>query len=343
MATVIISIGAYTAPSPNTLINLAFFPDNAVCDKVKTSYRISTSTFVSTSLVYNTNDTVAAAGWYSDGTNKAYWNGTILSSYSACVVIAITFNSFTGTQANFTITGGSVSALNLQKSTNAGVTWTSSLISSTSPVTGLTAPTVETLVRLQSVDNLSLFSNALLYNVNFQSQISPGCVTITNAKEAYIDAQSGASGTFVSAGFISSSGSVGQENDSIAFYIRRFYLNFSPGLVGTPTAVNLKIHTTGNPQMLKALKSTPFGLDVESFDNRDIYTNYSLVEVASVNVGWINFPLNSNGLSDLIANGYLDIAIVSKDDFDALAPAENTFSLTDISLDGFKPYLEIIY
>lgn len=165
MAKVIISIGAYLVPSSNTLINLAFYPDNTVCGKLKAQYRISTLTFLSTSLVYNTNDTPAQTGWYSDGANKAYWDGESLTNFSACVLISITLDSYNGTEVLFTISGGSISALNMMTSVDAGVTWTSDVISSVSPFIGLTMPTTDVLIKLQSADDAMLFSNTLFLGV----------------------------------------------------------------------------------------------------------------------------------------------------------------------------------
>jgi hypothetical protein len=39
--------------------------------------------------------TKAAPGWYSDGTNKAYWDGNVVSQFQACSVLSV-LNSFTG-------------------------------------------------------------------------------------------------------------------------------------------------------------------------------------------------------------------------------------------------------
>jgi hypothetical protein len=33
--------------------------------------------------------TKAAPGWYSDGTNKAYWDGNVVSQFQACSVFLL--------------------------------------------------------------------------------------------------------------------------------------------------------------------------------------------------------------------------------------------------------------
>jgi hypothetical protein len=47
--------------------------------------------------------TKAAPGWYSDGTNKAYWDGNVVSQFQACSVLSIVLNSFTGGCLYFTL------------------------------------------------------------------------------------------------------------------------------------------------------------------------------------------------------------------------------------------------
>jgi len=87
MATVDINIAAYVAPTTYTSIQLATYPTTDVCNKIASSYQISNTTFTASSLIYNIDNSVAATGWYSDGTNKAYWDGTVVSQYQACQLI----------------------------------------------------------------------------------------------------------------------------------------------------------------------------------------------------------------------------------------------------------------
>jgi hypothetical protein len=87
MATVDINIAPYVAPTTYTSIQLATYPTTDVCNKTALPYQISNTTFTASSLIYNTDNSVAAAGWYSNGTNKAYWNGSVISQYQACQLI----------------------------------------------------------------------------------------------------------------------------------------------------------------------------------------------------------------------------------------------------------------
>jgi hypothetical protein len=51
------------------------------------------SAFSTSSVILVTdNVTKAAPGWYSDGTNKAYWDGNVVSQFQACSVLSIVLN-----------------------------------------------------------------------------------------------------------------------------------------------------------------------------------------------------------------------------------------------------------
>jgi hypothetical protein len=83
------------------------------------------SAFCTSSVILVTdNVTKAAPGWYSDGTNKAYWDGNVVSQFQACSVLSIVLNSFTGGCLYFTTSGPAQASITVQTSIDNGATWT---------------------------------------------------------------------------------------------------------------------------------------------------------------------------------------------------------------------------
>jgi hypothetical protein len=65
-------------------------------------FRLTVLPFSTSVILVTDNVTKAAPGWYSDGTNKAYWDGNVVSQFQACSVLSIVLNSFTGGCLYFT-------------------------------------------------------------------------------------------------------------------------------------------------------------------------------------------------------------------------------------------------
>lgn len=86
MAVVSINIEAQAVEPMYNSILLSYYPNSDVCTKTQSEYQIQNVSFDASSLIYLTNNEVATNGWYSDGTNKAYWDGTALSSFTTCYV-----------------------------------------------------------------------------------------------------------------------------------------------------------------------------------------------------------------------------------------------------------------
>jgi hypothetical protein len=86
MAIVNIHVEAYSNPPLYNAIQLAFFASDQVCYKPKSAYQISTPTFVSTALIYKVDNSLAPIGWYSDGHNRAQWNGSAIILFIPCEV-----------------------------------------------------------------------------------------------------------------------------------------------------------------------------------------------------------------------------------------------------------------
>jgi hypothetical protein len=86
MAIVNINVSAYVDTELYNSIQLAYYPTAEVCDKTQSSYQISNSIFNESSLIYDTDNSVSAIGWYSDGTNKGYWDGSVISGYTTCTI-----------------------------------------------------------------------------------------------------------------------------------------------------------------------------------------------------------------------------------------------------------------
>jgi hypothetical protein len=84
MARVVINISAYIPPPAYNAVQLAFYPTSSVCDKTTNPYQISNESFTVESLIYNEDNSVASTGWYSDGVNKGFWDGVILSQLGSC-------------------------------------------------------------------------------------------------------------------------------------------------------------------------------------------------------------------------------------------------------------------
>lgn len=56
-----------------------------VCAAASIERRLQQLPFTANSVIYNTdNSSLSMAGWYSDGSNKAYWDGTALSQFGPC-------------------------------------------------------------------------------------------------------------------------------------------------------------------------------------------------------------------------------------------------------------------
>jgi hypothetical protein len=66
--------------------------------------------------------TKAAPGWYSDGTNKAYWE-MLLVNFS-CSVLSIVLNSFIAAVACTLLPGPAQASITVQTSIDNGATWT---------------------------------------------------------------------------------------------------------------------------------------------------------------------------------------------------------------------------
>jgi|SRR6478609_4745784 len=86
MATVNISIDAYSNPPLYNVVDLAFFESDQVCYKPKAPYQTDTPTLTATSLIYQIDNNLAPIGWYSDRVNRAQWNGTAIISFLPCEV-----------------------------------------------------------------------------------------------------------------------------------------------------------------------------------------------------------------------------------------------------------------
>jgi hypothetical protein len=64
-----------------------------VCSSPTSEFRLTVLPFSTSSVILVTdNVTKAAPGWYSDGTNKAYWDGNVVSQFQACSVLSIVLN-----------------------------------------------------------------------------------------------------------------------------------------------------------------------------------------------------------------------------------------------------------
>jgi hypothetical protein len=88
-------------------------------------FRLTVLPFSTSSVILVTdNVTKAAPGWYSDGTNKAYWDGNVVSQFQACSVLSIVLNSFTGGCLYFTTSGPAQASITVQTSIDNGATWT---------------------------------------------------------------------------------------------------------------------------------------------------------------------------------------------------------------------------
>jgi hypothetical protein len=91
-------------------------------------FRLTVLPFSTSSVILVTdNVTKAAPGWYSDGTNKAYWDGNVVSQFQACSVLSI-LNSFTGGCLYFTTSGPAQASITVQTSIDNGATWTQDLL-----------------------------------------------------------------------------------------------------------------------------------------------------------------------------------------------------------------------
>jgi hypothetical protein len=126
-------------------------------------FRLTVLLLVPSVILVTDNVTKAAPGWYSDGTNKAYWDGNVVSQFQACSVLSIVLNSFTGGCLYFTTSGPAQASITVQTSIDNGA-WTNNTGSFTSPRCDIPTPTVTTRFRMQSVNAPLVYSkNEIFY------------------------------------------------------------------------------------------------------------------------------------------------------------------------------------
>jgi hypothetical protein len=123
-------------------------------------FRLTVLPFSTSSVILVTDNVTKAAPGYSDGTNKAYWDGNVVSQFQACSVLSIVLNSFTGGCLYFTTSGPAQASITVQTSID-GATWTNNTGSFTSPRCDIPTPTVTTRFRMQSVNAPLVYSNEI--------------------------------------------------------------------------------------------------------------------------------------------------------------------------------------
>jgi len=87
MAIVTINISAYTEPPIYNEIEMSFSASNQVCYAEKSTYQVDSVGLEAGSSIYEIDNTPAEIGWYSDGTNRAQWDGTQIIAFEACQVL----------------------------------------------------------------------------------------------------------------------------------------------------------------------------------------------------------------------------------------------------------------
>lgn len=86
MALVNINIKEFENPPAYNQIELSYNITDNVCNNTKTDYQISNSVFDSSSIIYEMSNNLADEGWYSDGSNKANWDGESIIEFIPCVI-----------------------------------------------------------------------------------------------------------------------------------------------------------------------------------------------------------------------------------------------------------------
>lgn len=161
---------------------------DSVCAAVSSEYRLSVLPFSATSVILVTdNVTKAPAEWYSDGTNKAYWDGNVISQFQPCAAqLTITLNSYTDGCLLFTTTGTVPAVLTVQASEDNGVTWSRITGSPVSPRCDVPTPTGPTKYRISSETEPVVYSNEISFTPAVAQDIS--CYTlgiVNNPMETY--------------------------------------------------------------------------------------------------------------------------------------------------------------
>jgi hypothetical protein len=135
-------------------IQLSVAATDQVCGAPTAEYRLASLPFSAQSVIFLTdNTTKAAANWYSDGTNKGYWNGVAMSQFSPCVV-----------KGTSSFTSGTTTRTKMDGNTDLNDGASFSLVVSDGPVTFEASSFLNTGTSLNTTFNVNGFGGSSSLN-----------------------------------------------------------------------------------------------------------------------------------------------------------------------------------